>query len=453
MEISCIYNKGGNKDCTVKNNLFFRHALLPGGLAENVAIQLEDGVICALETNASPAGEAYGFALPGMPNLHSHSFQRAIAGLTERRGTTADSFWTWRELMYRFALRMSPEDVEIVATQAFIEMLEGGFCSVAEFHYLHHAPDGTPYAEIGEMADRLAAAAATTGIALTLLPVFYAHAGFGGLPPASGQRRFINSLESYARLVERCKSLCATGIAPHSLRAVTPDELSALVALAGTGPLHLHIAEQTAEVEECLAFSGLRPIEFLLRHAPVSQNWYLVHATHANAAERAAITAAGAVIGLCPITEANLGDGIFPAHDYAGAWGIGSDSNVLIDVAQELRQLEYSQRLLVRQRNVMASATIQDSATALYLRANSGGAQALGALPGLRVGAPANIVTLAGQNPDFALAHAVFAARTPPVQDVWVRGIKCVAQGRHPLAERSQNRFDAVVQKLLQAGA
>ncbi|HQT46316.1 MAG TPA: formimidoylglutamate deiminase [Acidocella sp.] len=437
----------------MKNNLFFRHALLPGGIAENVALQIEDGVIRALDVGAVPTAETYGFALPGMPNLHSHSFQRAIAGLTERRGGAADSFWTWRDLMYRFALRMSPEEVEIVATQAFIEMLEGGFCSVAEFHYLHHAPDGTPYDDIGEMAARLAAAAAATGIELTLLPVFYAHAGFGGLPPAPAQRRFINSLESYARLLERCKTLGATGIAPHSLRAVTPGELNALVVLAGEGPVHLHIAEQTGEVEECLAFSGLRPVEFLRRHAPLGPSWCLIHATHANAAERAAIAASGAVIGLCPITEANLGDGIFPAHDYAGPWGIGSDSNVLIDAAQELRQLEYSQRLLVRQRNVLASATIQDSAIALYQRASAGGAQALGVLSGLRVGAPANIVTLGGKNSDFALSQAVFAARKPPVREVWVRGRKCVVDGRHPLAERSQNRFDAVVRKLLQAGA
>ncbi len=433
----------------MEKRLFFRHALLPGGWAEHVAISIADGRISALETGATPSAESHAIALPGMPNLHSHTFQRAIAGLTETRGAATDSFWTWRELMYRFALRMTPEDVEAVATQAFVEMLEGGFCSVAEFHYLHHAPDGTPYADIAEMAARIAAAAAATGIDLLLLPVFYAHAGFGGLAPAPAQRRFINSLDSYEKLFERCGQLSAAGMAPHSLRAVTPEELTHLTCLAGERPLHIHIAEQTAEVEECLAWSGLRPIDFLLRHAPVAKNWCLVHATHANETELAGITAAGAVVGLCPLTEANLGDGIFPAHAFPGAWGVGSDSNVLVGAAEELRMLEYSQRLQVRQRNVMASAETRDTATCLYQNAVAGGAQALGASLGLAVGAAANIVTLAGDAPEVALARSVFAARAPQVQNVWVRGKQLVADGRHPLAEAAKRRFDAVVQNLL----
>jgi formimidoylglutamate deiminase len=433
----------------VEKKLFFRHALLPGGWAEHVAISIVDGRISALETGAMPSGDIHAIALPGMPNLHSHTFQRAIAGLTETRGSTTDSFWTWRDLMYRFALRMTPEDVEAVATQAFVEMLEGGFCSVAEFHYLHHAPDGTPYDDIAEMAARIAAAASATGIDLLLLPVFYAHAGFGGLAPASGQRRFINSLESYGKLFERCSQLSAAGVAPHSLRAVTPEELTHLAGLAGERPLHIHIAEQTAEVEECLAWSGLRPIEFLLREAPVAKNWCLVHATHANETELAGMAAAGAVVGLCPITEANLGDGIFPAHAFRGAWGVGSDSNVLIGAAEELRMLEYSQRLQVRQRNVMASAETCDTATSLYQNAVAGGAQALGVSGGLAVGAAANIVTLAGDTPEFALAQSIFAARAPQVQNVWVRGKQQVTGGRHPLAEAAKKRFDAVVQSML----
>jgi formimidoylglutamate deiminase len=433
--------------------MFFRHALLPGGWARDVGLSVKDGVISALETGAAPAGEEHAIALPGMANLHSHSFQRAMAGLTESRGALGDSFWTWRDLMYRFALRMTPDDVEAVATQAFVEMLESGFCSVAEFHYLHHAPDGSPYDDIAEMAARIAAAAAAVGIELTLLPVFYAHAGFGAVPPAPSQRRFINNLASYLRLYERCQTISTTGVAPHSLRAVTPEELTALTELAGERPLHIHIAEQTAEVDACLAWSGMRPVEFLLTQVPVAKNWCLVHATHADAHERAGIHAAGAVIGLCPVTEANLGDGIFPSHDFPGSWGIGSDSNVLIGVAEELRMLEYAQRLLLRQRNVMASATIRDTATALYQSAVTGGAQALGTIGGLIPGAAANIVTLAGDNPDLALARSVFAARVPQVRDVWVRGERRVTGGRHRLAEVSKKRFDAVVKNLLQGVA
>ncbi|OYV29032.1 MAG: formimidoylglutamate deiminase, partial [Acidocella sp. 20-61-6] len=299
-----------------------------------------------------------------MVNLHSHSFQRAMAGLAEVRSTVSDSFWTWRDLMYRFALQMSPDDVAVVATQAFIEMLEGGFCHVAEFHYLHHALNGQEYDDIGEMAVRISEAAAITGIDLTLLPVFYAHAGWGGQAPASEQRRFINSFDRYVRLYERCAAVAATGVAPHSLRAVTLDELLLLNEMAGTRPVHIHISEQTAEVEACVAWHGQRPVEYLLNHAPVDRNWCLVHATHANAQERASIALAGAVVGLCAVTEANLGDGIFAARDFAGAWGIGSDSNVCIGVADELRTLEYSQRLLYRERNVMANNITRSTATA-----------------------------------------------------------------------------------------
>jgi formimidoylglutamate deiminase len=434
----------------VGEELFFRHALLPKGWAGNVRITVADGMITAVSSGVAPAGEQYGIALPGMPNLHSHSFQRAIAGLTESRGDTADSFWTWRDLMYRFALRMDPDDIETVATQAFVEMLEGGFSSVAEFHYLHHAPDGKPYADVAEMAVRIAAAASATGMDLTLLPVFYAHAGFGGIPPAPAQRRFVNDLESYTKIYERCARISAAGIAPHSLRAVTSEELDALADMAGhKTPLHIHIAEQTGEVSECMAWSGMRPIEWLLHHANPGRNWCLVHATHADPAERAGIAASGAVVGLCPITEANLGDGIFHTRDFSGAYGIGSDSNVLIGVAEELRMLEYSQRLFFRKRNVLANGTIRATAAAMYLNAAAGGARALGVAGGIAKGAPANIVTLAGDDPDIALAQWVFSTRAPAVENVWVRGRKRVTDGRHELAELSKKRFDAVVKKLI----
>ncbi len=428
-------------------NVFFRHALLPSGWAANVRIAIEDGRIATVETDAAPEGDIHDIALPAMPNLHSHTFQRAMAGLTETRGASEDSFWTWRDVMYRFALRMDPDDVETVATLAFIEMLETGFGAVAEFHYLHHAPDGRPYGDIAEMATRIAAAANTAGIDLLLLPAFYAHGGFGGQAPTSAQRRFLNDLDSYTKLFMRCKQLAATGIAPHSLRAVTLDELAALIRLAENRPFHIHIAEQIAEVEDCLAWSGQRPVDLLFRHAAVGKNWCLVHATQADAAERQKIAASGAVVGLCPVTEADLGDGIFPAAKFTGGYGIGSDSNLLIGVAEELRMLEYSQRLTARRRNVLANDTERATATALYRRALAGGAQALGMQAALSPGAPANIVTLCGAAPDIALAQWVFCRRK--IDAVWVRGRQRVTAGRHHAAARYQEKFDAVVKKLV----
>ncbi len=428
--------------------LFFKSALLPGGWADNMRLTHQGGRITRVETDTAPApgDEIHNTALPGMPNLHSHSFQRAMAGLAEHRVNFSESFWSWRSVMYRFAQRLSPDDIEVIATQAFVEMLETGFCSVAEFHYLHHGPGGKPYENIAETASRIAAAAAATGIFLLLLPVFYAHANFGGLAPAPEQERFINTLDSFENLVTACRKLGPTGVAPHSLRAVTPEELQNLVALAGNAPIHIHIAEQMQEVQDCLSWSGARPVEFLLANAAVGPHWCLIHATHADAQERVAIARAQASIGLCPITEANLGDGIFDAGHYLGAggkFGIGSDSNVLISAAQELRQLEYSQRLARQERNVLISSTD------LYQQA-AGGAAAFGEPPGLQPGAPANIVTLnTPAGGEAALAQFIFASRENLVDSVWVQGHKCVSKGRHPLAETSRTRFQAVIAKLL----
>jgi len=431
----------------VDQKLFFRQALLPTGWAENVLVTVASGLISAVQANAAPEGERHAIGLPGMNNVHSHTFQRAIAGLTEYRGGAAtDNFWTWREQMYRFGLQMDPDDVEAVATLAFIEMLEAGFTGVAEFHYLHHAPNGAPYDDIAELSTRIAAAAAATGIDLLLLPVFYAHAGFGGLAPTPGQRRFINDLDGFAKLLERATSFARVGVAPHSLRAVTPEALSAVAGMSAGGPIHIHVSEQTGEVEECLAWCGQRPVEFLLGHAPVGPDWCLIHSTHADPAERAGITARGAVIGLCPMTEANLGDGIFPAHDYPGAIGIGTDSNILISVAEELRMLEYSQRLSLRARNVMAAGGA--TATALVTRTLAGGAQALGTTAALAPDAPANIVSLAGEDPDIALATFVFSAGAG-ARDVWVRGAKRVSGGSHALAASARAKFDLVDQRIV----
>ena len=328
-----------------------RQALLADGWARDVRLRVEDGRIAAVEAGAPPApdDERHDAILPGLPNLHSHAFQRGMAGLAETRGPGSDSFWSWRTVMYRFALSMTPEDVEAVAAQLYVEMLEAGFTRVGEFHYLHHDRDGGRYGDVAEMAARIAAAASATGMALTLLPVFYAHAGFGGTPPGEGQRRFINDRDSYMALLERCRALTAalpegvTGVAPHSLRAVTPQELAEVVAMAGEGPIHIHIAEQVKEVEDSIAWSGRRPVEWLLDNQPVDARWCLIHATHMTQDVTQGMARAGAVAGLCPVTEANLGDGTFPAPGFlaaGGRYGVGSDSNVLIGLPDELRQLE-----------------------------------------------------------------------------------------------------------------
>ena len=430
------------------STLFFKSALLPADWAENVRITLADGFITGVETGVAPAPdeESHGLGLPGMPNLHSHSFQRAMAGMAERRGSTAESFWSWRGLMYRFAQALSPDDIEIIATQAFIEMLETGFCSVAEFHYLHHDRNGKPYDDIAETASRIAAAAAATGISLLLLPVFYAHSNFGGQPPNPEQARFINSLDSFEKLFAACRKLAPTGIAPHSLRAVTLQELRVLTAMAGDAPIHIHIAEQMREVEDCLAWSQLRPIELLLRETALQPNWCLVHATHGNTDELQAVARTGAVAGLCPITEANLGDGIFDTAPFlaaAGKFGIGSDSNVLIGVMEELRLLEYSQRLRLQQRNVIASST------ELYAKAVAGGGAALAMQTGLHAGAPANIVSLATNGAgDTGLARAIFASRENPVDCVWVHGRKRVSGGRHAGRDAAKRNFSALLARI-----
>ena len=338
-------------------------------------------------------------AVPGLPNLHSHAFQRAMAGLTERRGSERDSFWTWREQMYRFVERLTPDDLEAIAAFAYMEMLEAGFTSVAEFHYLHHQPDGRPYDNIREMSERIVAAADTAGIGLTLLPVLYRQGDFLGKEPTQGQHRFLNTRESYARLMETRVPGGAIGIAPHSLRAVTLDDLKWSPEAWRGKPSHIHISEQTREVDECLAAHSKRPIDLLCDTVEVDQHWCLVHATHADAGEIGRIARTNAVAGLCPITEANLGDGLFdvPAFLAAGGrLGVGSDSNVRISAADELRTLEYGQRLFHRQRNVLGDSK-QSTGRRLFELALAGGAQA--------VGRPVGAIAL-GKRADFVVLQA-----------------------------------------------
>jgi formimidoylglutamate deiminase len=449
------------------STLHFAAALLPSGWADDVQVVVTDGIIAKVTAGTAPEAddERHQLAIPGIASLHSHAFQRGMAGLAEKRGNIADTFWTWRETMYRFALGMTPEDMESVATLLYVEMLEQGFTRVGEFHYLHHDRDGTPYANSGEMASRIARAAEVTGIGLTLLPSFYAHGTFGGAAPHAGQRRFICSIDQFAKLIDATRIAIRklpganVGIAPHSLRAVTADELAAIVPLAEGGPVHIHAAEQVKEVEECIAWSGRRPVEWLLEHAPVDQRWCLIHATHMVAEEVASLARSGAVAGLCPVTEASLGDGIFPAREFldAGArFGIGTDSNVLIGVADELRQLEYGQRLKHRERNVLSGGPGVSTGRALFDGALAGGAQALAQeIEGLQVGARADIVTLdtthpslAGRRGDAVLDGWIFAAGAGAVACVWAGGRKVVEGGRHRLRDSARDAFNAAVRRL-----
>jgi formiminoglutamate deiminase len=389
-----------------------------------------------------------------------------MAGLAERRGDSTDTFWTWRETMYRFALAMTPDDVAAVATLLYVEMLEQGFTRVGEFHYLHHDRDGSPYADPAEMAARIAQAAEASRIGLTLLPSFYAHGSFGGAAPHDGQRRFICSVDQFAALMAASRKVIANlpaaniGIAPHSLRAVAPDELAAIIPLAEGGPVHIHAAEQTKEVEDCLTWSGRRPVQWLLEHAPLDQRWCLIHATHMTDAEVSAFAKTGAVAGLCPVTEASLGDGIFPAREFldaGGRFGVGTDSNVLVGVADELRQLEYGQRLKHRARNVLSGGAGRSTGRMLFDGALAGGARAL-AQPtiGLSPGARADIVTLdathpslAGRRGDALIDGWIFAAGGGAIDCVWAGGNKVVEGGQHRLRRSAREGFNAAIRRLL----
>jgi formimidoylglutamate deiminase len=406
-----------------------------------------------------------------MPNLHSHAFQRAFGGLTEYRGAAQDSFWSWRSLMYRFAAAITPEQLEAIATGLYVEMMEAGYTSVCEFHYVHHDHDGRPYADDAALSMCLLRAAARAGIGLTLLPVLYQTSGFGGTSPNEGQRRFIRSTDNMLALLQKLKPLCEEqgarlGLAPHSLRAVPPDSLrealAGLHAMDSSAPVHIHIAEQTAEVDACLAWSGQRPVQWLLEHASVDERWCLVHATHMTPEESVSAARTGAVAGLCPSTEANLGDGIFDAASWlqgGGQWGVGSDSHACVNAAEELMLLEYSQRLATRQRNVLASTYQPSVATAMMLSAVAGGAQASARpVAGLAVGQQADFLVLDAQHllvrdlpsPEAMLSAHVFAShRQSALLQVWVRGRLRVQSGRHALHDSALSGGVAARQQLL----
>ncbi|HEY6985121.1 MAG TPA: formimidoylglutamate deiminase, partial [Rhodanobacteraceae bacterium] len=374
---------------------FAEHAWLPDGFADHVRIEVgADGVLTRVA--AEPVLRAdyalFGrFVLPGMPNLHSHAFQRAMAGLSERQSNPDDSFWTWREVMYAFAGRIGPDELRAIAAQLYVEMLKAGYTQVCEFHYLHHQPDGSPYADPAAMSLALIEAAHETGIGLTLLPTLYMTGGFDGRPLSERQRRFRFDVDGYLRLLERLRALesarLRVGIALHSLRAVPEAAMRSVLesGLARDCPIHIHVAEQIGEVQDCLAIRNARPVDWLLDHAPVDARWCLVHATHLADAEMRRLAASGAVVGLCPTTEANLGDGLFPLKSFleaGGRIGIGSDSHISVSAVEELRWLEYGQRLLTRHRNIAVSELTDSVGETLWGDALYGGALASGATLG-----------------------------------------------------------------------
>jgi formimidoylglutamate deiminase len=447
--------------------IFANHALLADGWASDVRINVTDGRISDVVANEVrvPGDVAVPVLLPALSNLHSHTFQRAMAGLTERRQAGQDSFWTWRDLMYRFMDRLTPEHIEAIAALAFMEMQEAGFAAVAEFHYVHHQQGGVPYANPAELSERIFAAAATTGIGLTHLPVLYTYGGAGRQALGERQKRFGNPPDQFAALVDAIGRALTDlpvdtrlGIAPHSLRATSPEDLAQVFPLARGGPIHMHIAEQPKEVADVQDWLGARPVDWLLDHVPVGPGWCLIHATHMTAGETERLAKTGAVAGLCPVTEANLGDGPFNGPLWlavGGRFGVGTDSNVRISMIEELRTLEYSQRLRDLARNVMTTG--EDSVgTFLYQNAAKGGAQALGRKAGqIVVGHLADLVAINVDDPslcalprDRLLDGLVFAGDARLITDVWSAGRHMVREGRHILRESIVDGWQQAVSTL-----
>lgn len=401
------------------------------------------------------------FSLPGIPNIHCHAFQRAMAGLAERQSEREDSFWTWRELMYRFAGRLTPDSLHDIATQLYVEMLQAGYTSVCEFHYLHHQADGRPYENPAAMSQALIAAARDAGIRLTLLPVLYMTGGFDGRLLSERQRRFGHDVQSFLSLFDALRAQeCATlrvGVALHSLRAVPAASMRELLEagrLDASTPIHIHVSEQTAEVEECVALRGARPVQWLLDNAAVGPTWTLVHATHLDGAEVLALAGSGATVALCPTTEANLGDGIFPLRaflDAGGRFGIGSDSNVSVSPVEELRWLEYGQRLVSRQRNIVVSPEIPSTGESLVSLAVAGGRQSVAQAGQERdtVVLDAASVSLSGAAAADIHDRFVFAGNRNLVKDVFVGGEQVIAAGMHPRGEDIAARYQRALRSLL----
>jgi formimidoylglutamate deiminase len=458
------------------NTLFADYAYLPDGWRRNVLLEWSgDGALQRVTPDLPNAphdvARAAGPLIPGMPNLHSHAFQRAMAGLTEYRANPTDSFWSWRDLMYRFAARITPDDLGAIARWLYVEMLKAGYTSVCEFHYVHHAPDGQRYGNPAELAARVVQAASETGIGMTMLPVLYQYSGFGAKAARDDQRRFINTPDGLLGIVDGLRrahpesAARRYGVAPHSLRAVSQASLRGLLegldAMSSNAPVHIHVAEQTAEVDACVETEGARPVQWLIDRFDVNARWCLVHATHVDANETAALAQSGAVAGLCLTTEANLGDGIFPAHDYleaGGAFGVGSDSHIGVDWRSELRLLEYGQRLARRERNVLAAPHRAIVADRLFAAALQGGARATGRAVGtLEAGARADWIVLDADHPNLAeqtadtwLSSIVFCEHgNTPIRDVYTGGERVVEAGRHRDEARLYAGYRAALARLL----
>ncbi len=445
----------------------FASALTSEGWRQDVAVTVDrTGMIESVVSGGRDGTLIAGAAIPAIANVHSHAHQRLMIGLAERAGPGADSFWTWREAMYGFALTLSPDDLEAVAAQAYVEMLKAGYSCVGEFQYQHHQPDGSPYDEPAEMSLRCVSAAERAGIGITLLPTLYHYGGFGGQAANGGQRRFVNTADRFLEIYETLNKVCGAnglrrlGISPHSLRAVTPELLAAVLnGIEKTSRVHIHVAEQAREVDECLAWCGKRSVELLLEKFDVSGRWCAIHATHMTKEETSGLAKSGVVAGLCPTTEANLGDGIFPAVDFmkqGGAVAIGSDSHISISAAEELRQLEYSQRLRDLTRNALSTGAGASTGRSLFDAALRGGAACLDQPMGaISVGKRCDIVVLdvdhpalIGRQGDQLLDTWIFSAGNAAVRDMIVAGRHVVKDRHHADEAQILKRFTETARRL-----
>ena len=445
----------------------FASALTGDGWQNDVTVAVDTaGMIASVQAGWTAGLHIKGIAVPAVPNVHSHAHQRLMLGLAERAGPGADSFWTWREAMYGFALRLSPDDFQAVAAQLYVEMLKAGFSVVGEFQYLHHQPDGSPYANPAEMSLNCLAAAEQAGIAITLLPALYAHGGFGGQPPVAGQRRFITDAGRFLAIYDRLRAaakghdLRRVGISPHSLRAVTPDLLREVIGgIDEASPIHIHVAEQTREADDCIAFCGQRPVQMLIEQFDLSSRWTAIHATHMTADETVWLARSGAIAGLCPTTEANLGDGIFPAVEFLknhGSIAIGSDSQISVSPAEDIRMLEYSQRLRDRTRNALAAGPGQSTGRSLFDAVCRGGAQSMAQPVGaIAAGCRADIMVLDADHPaligraqDTALDTWIFSGGNSCVKDMIVGGRHVVKDRHHAHEDTIARNFRAALGRL-----
>jgi formimidoylglutamate deiminase len=455
---------------------YAKNILLSDGWAKDKTITIENGLITAIETGPqSDIQVLTGAVIPGMVNCHSHAFQRAFAGFSEQGSEGKDSFWTWRKIMYKFLERINHDDAQVIAQQLYIEMLKMGYTRVAEFHYLHHDIEGKPYSQdtregvLSTMALAIFKAAQSSGIGLTILPVLYQYAGFGKLPPNEGQQRFINSTAQFNQLVSECFALTKEylntniGIAPHSLRAVDKSAIIEAVAhvrsLDNKAPIHIHIAEQQQEVTDCLQHYSKRPVQWLLDNIELDKHWCLIHATHINEEEQKGIVESKAIAGICPTTEANLGDGIFPTSEFLALQGtiaIGSDSHISVNPIEELRWLEYTQRLTKQQRAVLASSETPSVGQNLWVKAAAGGAQSTNSNTGvLSVGKQADLIvldekqtSLFAHNTHHLLDSVIFASQRNIVKDVMVNGNWVVNNGEHLKEQESADNFAQLIKKL-----